>query len=89
MLKHFYQSPNGYFRLGTIPGGYPPGTTPRHIDDRFGDPDERDQRALERREAEEDKADEERRLRRLKGRWDARAHNHFGEKHTNNNERKL
>jgi hypothetical protein len=91
MLKNFYQSKNGYFRLGTIPGGYPPGTTPGHIDERFGDPDEQDDLALRRREAEEDKADEERKLRRLqKGRWESRSarHEHFGEKFTNNNERK-
>jgi hypothetical protein len=91
MLKHFYKSPNGFFRLGTIPGAYPPGTTPRDLEERFGDPDEQEDRALRRREAEEDKEDEARKLRRLnKGRWDTRSahHNHFGEKRTNNNERK-
>jgi len=81
MLKDFYKSKNGYFRLGTIPGGYPPGTTARHLEEHFGDLEEHDERARGRLEAEEDKADEERRLRRLnKGQ--------FGEKRTNNNERK-
>jgi hypothetical protein len=91
MLKDFYKSPNGYFRLGTLPGGYPPGTTPRPIEDHFGDPDEQDERARRRLEAEEDKADEERKLRRRqKAGWrdDLRESQHFGENHTNNNERK-
>jgi hypothetical protein len=83
MLKDFYKSENGYFRLGTMPGGYPPGTTPRQLEQHFGDSDEHEERARRRLEAAEDKADEERKLRRLN-----RGNAQFGEKRTNNNERK-